>query len=337
MLKKQGEKMNNRSNSGKATAEAMTVEERKARAQKGVQRRKELSSLPKATHRGELIIGDVNISCAVLEDGRRVISEHGINNTLGSSGGKTIKLRDNQETDYGPLPLFIASKALHPFIANVFTTDDLAPIKYLDNGKEAIGYPASILPKVCDIWLKARDAKKLQPSQFNKAVKADILMRGLAHVGIQALVDEATGYERDREKNALAKILEAFVAKELQPWLKTFPDEYYRQIFRLYGLTYPPKKAHFRPGFIGTLTNEVVYERLAPELLPELKKEATKLEKKARLHQFLSTDVGHPKLREHLASLITLLKLSNSPEEFKQKVDLIHPRFGDTYEMNFNE
>ena len=304
--------MNNRSNSGKATAEAMTPEERKARAQKGVQRRKELSSLPKATHRGELIIGDVNISCAVLEDGRRIISEHGINNTLGSSGGKTIKLRDNQETDYGPLPLFIASKALHPFIGDVFTADDLTPIKYLDNGKEAIGYPASILPKVCDVWLKARDAKKLQPSQFNKAVKADILIRGLAHVGIQALVDEATGYERDREKNALAKILEAFVAKELQPWLKTFPDEYYRQIFRLYGLTYPPKKTHFRPGFIGTLTNEVVYERLAPELLPELKKEATKLEKKVRLHQFLSSDVGHPKLREHLASLITLLKLSNS-------------------------
>ena len=117
--------MNNRSNSGKATAEAMTPEERKARAQKGVQRRKELSSLPKATHRGELIIGDVNISCAVLEDGRRIISEHGINNTLGSSGGKTIKLRDNQETDYGPLPLFIASKALHPFIGDVFTADDL--------------------------------------------------------------------------------------------------------------------------------------------------------------------------------------------------------------------
>jgi len=329
--------MNNRSNSGKATAKAMTPEERKARAQKGVQRKKELASLPKATHRGELIIRDVNISCAVLEDGRRIISEHGINNTLGSSGGKTVKLRDNQESDYGPLPLFIASKALHPFIGNVFTTEDLTPIKYLDNGKEMTGYPASILPKVCDVWLKARDANKLQPSQLNKAIKADILMRGLAHVGVQALVDEATGYERDREKNALAKILEAFVAKELQPWLKTFPDEYYRQIFRLYGLSYPPKKAHFRPGFIGTLTNEVVYERLAPELLPELKKEATKLEKKARLHQFLSSDVGHPKLREHLASLITLLKLSNSPEEFKQKVDLIHPRFGNTYEMNFNE
>ncbi|WP_213032978.1 P63C domain-containing protein [Acinetobacter silvestris] len=329
--------MNNRVNSGKASAEAMTADERKARAMKGVERRKELAGLPKATHRGELIIGDVDISCAVLEDGRRIISEHGINSTLGSSGGKTVRLRDNQDSEYGPLPLFIASKALHPFISNVFTTEDLTPIKYLDNGKETTGYSASILPKVCDVWLKARDARTLQQSQLNKAVKADILMRGLAHVGVQALVDEATGYERDREKNALAKILEAFVAKELQPWLKTFPDEYYRQIFRLYNLPYPPKQANFRPGFIGTLTNELVYERLAPELLPELKKEASKLEKKAKLHQFLSSDIGHPKLREHLASLITLLKLAKSPEELKQNVDLIHPRFGKTYEMNFNE
>lgn len=328
--------MDNRVNSGKATAEKMTAEQRKERAMKGVEKKKILAGLPKATHRGELHIGDVVIPCAVLEDGLRIISENGINNTLGSAGGKAFRLRDSQNTEFGPLPLFISSKALHPFIPNVFDSMDLTPISYVDNGKIVIGYPASILPKVCDIWLKARDAKTLQSSQLPKAAKADILMRGLAHVGIAALVDEATGYERDREKNALAKILEAFVAKELQPWLKTFPDEYYRLIFKLYNLPYPPKKNNFRPGFIGRLTNEVVYERLAPELLPELKKEANKLNKRARLHQFLTSDVGHPKLREHLASLVTLMKLSNSPDDFKQKVDMIHPKFGNTYEMNFD-
>ena len=325
--------MSNKSNSGKAAAAAMTAEQCKDRAMKGVKKRKELASLPKATHKGELHIGDIIISCAVLEDGRRILSEIGINSILGSTGGRSLKLRDTQESEHGPLPLFIASKALHPFIGNVFNDVDLAAIQYVDGSKTVVGYSASILPKVYDVWLKARDAKTLQVSQLPKAIKADILMRGLAHVGIQALVDEATGYERDREKNALAKILEAFVAKELQPWLKTFPDEYYKQIFRLYGLTYPPKQAHFRPAFIGTLTNDVVYERLAPELLPELKKEASKLERKARLHQFLTSEVGHPKLREHLASLITLMKLSATPDEFKQKVNMIHPKFGNTYEM----
>jgi len=39
-------------------------------------------------------------------------------------------------------------------------------------------------------------------------------------VGIIALVDEATGYQRLREELALASILEKFIAKEPQPWTK---------------------------------------------------------------------------------------------------------------------
>lgn len=45
--------------------------------------------------------------------------------------------------------------------------------------------------------------------------RSEILVRGFARVSIIALVDEATGYQRDRAKNALAAILEAFIAKEL--------------------------------------------------------------------------------------------------------------------------
>jgi hypothetical protein len=39
------------------------------------------------------------------------------------------------------------------------------------------------------------------------------LLRGFARVGIIALVDEATGFQRDRTKDALSKILEAYIAK----------------------------------------------------------------------------------------------------------------------------
>jgi hypothetical protein len=61
------------------------------------------------------------------------------------------------------------------------------------------------------------------------AERADILMRGLAHIGIIALVDEATGYQRDRARDALTRILEAFIAKELQPWLRTFRADFYQE------------------------------------------------------------------------------------------------------------
>ena len=155
----------------------------------------------KAEYKGELIIGDIVIPCAVLSDGTRVIGESGISSHLGSIGGKSYRLRDKLEISRGgPVPMFLASKALEPFIDMVFDEEDLIPLEYPSGNTTIIGYKAEILPKVCEIWLKAREEKTLQASQLPKAKKAEILMRGLAYIGITALVDEATGYQYDREK-----------------------------------------------------------------------------------------------------------------------------------------
>lgn len=320
---------------GKALAAKMTKQERYEKAMKMVEAKKIRKDALVAQYRGDIKIGDVLIPCAVLSDGTRVVSELGINSTLGSSGGKNYKLRKETESDKGPLPLFVASKALQPFISSTFDDKDLSPIEYIDGKKISRGYPATILPKVCEIWLKAKDDGTLQDSQLPKAKKAEIMMRGLAKVGVIALVDEATGYQKDREKDALAKILEAFVAKELQPYLKAFPAEYYEELFRLYNLKFPPEKPQWRPSFFGRITNNVIYARLAPELLPELKLSASKIEKKTRLHQWLTNDIGHPKLREHLASIVTIMKLSEDKENFFKMVDKIHPKFNTNYEIDF--
>ena len=80
--------------------------------------------------------------------------------------------------------------------------------------------------------------------------------------------------------------------------------------------TIPPLKNNQFPQFFGHITNNAVYSRLAPELLPELKKAANKQEKKAKLHQFLTQDVGHPKLREHLASVLPCSKLRKIKNNF---------------------
>ena len=94
---------------------------------------------------------------------------------------------------------------------------------------------------------------------------------GLARVGIIALVDEATGYQRDRAKDSLARTLEACIAKELQPYLPTFPADFYQEMFRLRGMDYPNDTVQ-RPRSFGVLTKDIVYDRLAPGVLEELKK-----------------------------------------------------------------
>lgn len=328
---------------GTARMAKLTPEERKAAASKAAKAKSELSKLPKPTHVGTLKIGDAEIPCAVLPDGKRLLSQRGVMSAIGRKyGSKDFQLAAEIGESFGGgnFPVYLAVSSLKPFIDAELAAVVSSPIKYLDPtaNSAAFGLDASLLPKILDVWLSARDAGVLaNAAQQATAAKADVLMRGLAHVGIIALVDEATGFQKDREKDALAKILEAFVAKELQPWVRTFPTEYYEHLFRLYGYPFPPEgKPQWRPQFFGRITNAVVYDRLAPELLPELKKAASKAERKAKLHQWLSGDVGHPRLREHLASIVTLLKLSKSPKEFRDLVDRIHPKFGETYQFDFS-
>lgn len=319
---------------GKARMAKLTPEERKAAASKAARARAEIAKLPQATHEGTITIGDVEIPCAVLPDGRRLLTQSGVMQALGRA--RQAKGRGYYDADVN-LPAFLTAKNLKPFITDALLVTSSQIEFRLKSGVRAFGYPAEILPKICDVYLNASDKKALTHTQQHIAAKAMVLMRGLAHVGIIALVDEATGFQKDRAKDALAKILEAFVAKELQPWVRTFPADYYEQLFRLYGYEYPPTgKPQWRPQFFGRITNEVVYNRLAPDLLPELKKAASKAERKAKLHQWLTNDIGHPKLREHLSSIITLMKLARTPEEFRDLVDRIHPRFGDTMQLDFS-
>ena len=183
------------------------------------------------------------------------------------------------------------------------------------SGSRAYAFRAENLPKVCEVYLKARDAGALLKSQENMAKACEILVRGLARAGILALVDEATGYQKDRARDALAKILEAFIAKELQPYVKTFKSGFYEEMFRLRGLPFDGSAK--RPQYIGRLTNNLVYSRLAPGVLMEPQaKNPVIPEKGRRKHQHLTREVGHQGLKDHLIQVTSLMRASDNWEEF---------------------
>lgn len=320
--------MNKRANSGYATNAKMTYEQKRERAMKGVEARKIRASLPKATHTGQLAIGETLLDVAVLDNNIRIITQQAVFDALGRPSRGNARLINT--------PVFMDAKNLQPFI-NQELNELINKIDYIDkNGNIKTGYNALILPLVADLYLKVREAGALHRTQQETALKAEILVRSLAKVGITALVDEATGYQDERAKDDLAKIFEAFIAKELQPWVKTFPDDYYKELFRLYGLEYPPKNGKVaRPQFFGNVTNKVIYKKLAPEILPELKKQAQKYTKSTKLHQGLTPDKGHPDLLKLVSSVTTIMKLSKDKDEFFEKVDLIHPDFDNNYTLQF--
>lgn len=326
------EKVTGKAVGGAARAAALSPERRRDIAKRAAAAKAEISKLPKATHDSAdhpLKIGGVEIPCYVLEDGTRVLSQRGMVAGLGMTYGSGQGGADR-------LTGFAMGKGISPFINKDVLPLIENPIKFRHSsgGGVAFGYPATILADLCDAVLAARKAGALQKQQEHIAHQAEILVRGFARVGIIALVDEATGYQKERSKDALAAILEAFVAKELQPYVKTFPPDFYEQMFRLRGLPYPPERASYKPQYFGVLTNDVVYKRLAPGLLQELKKETARDERKGKLHQRLTPNLGHPKLREHLASVTTVMKLSKDYDDFILKLDTVHPRYGETKAMD---
>lgn len=320
---------------GDARAKKLSPERRREIAQAAIQARWVKAGkepVPIATHDGEIRIGDLNIECAVLADGRRVLSQRGVGRALGRKhGGEDFRRRQGG----GELPIYIGAANLKPFISKELEAVVSKPIFYRAGVNTAHGIQATVLPQICDVWLKARDAGVLKAAQLPIAAKADIIVRGLAHTGIIALVDEATGYQDARAKDALAKILEAFIAKELRKWISTFPTDYYKELFRLRGWTFPnlPADQRKRPVLVGKITNDVIYDRLAPGVRSELNRVTPRDDKgrlKHKLFQRLTDDVGHPKLREHLASVITLMRASDNWQHFMHMLNRSLPRYGDT-------
>ena len=318
---------------GKARANSLTAKQRSEIARKAAAGRW-LADLPQATHEGEVEIGEATISCAVLESGQRVLTQSDFMRALGRA--RQAKGRSHYDGDVN-MPAFLTAKNLKPFIS-----DDLAvtssQIEFkTSRGAKAFGYPAELLPKVCDVFLDAEEAGVLMQSQAHVAAQAKILIRGLAHVGIAALVDEATGYQEVRDRKALQAILERYLTDEWAKWTKTFPDDFYKNLFRLKGVPYPPKGGR-KPQYVGHWTNDVVYSRLAPGVLSDLKKKNPRSdetgERKKKHHQFLTRDYGHPALKEHLSNVTFLMAGCSDWGTFQSMLNKAKPKHGNTLEMD---
>lgn len=318
---------------GKARAASMTPERRSEIARSAAAARH--GTLREAISREGIVrVGGVELQCYVLDDETRVLARASFVRAIGRTGKVKGGRRFDEEFQ---TPVFLTAENLRAYFPSDIEVNS-KPILFTDGDSQMIGYRAELLPDVCDIFADADRAGVLRANQRHIAKACRTLSRGLTRVGIIGLIDEATGYQRERAADALARILEDFIAKELQPWVKTFPPEFYDNLFRLRGLHFPRDTVK-RPQYFGHLTNDVVYKRLAPGIVEELRKVTPKLPSGRRKYQYfrrLSDDVGHPKLREHLASVVTVMMLSNTYDDFLSKLDRVKPRYGETLPLPFD-
>lgn len=322
---------------GRVRAEKLSKDERSEIARLGAMTRwsKQGKAVPLSATYGAadkpLVIGDIQIPCYVLADGTRVLAQRGLQSGIGlSEGGGKSGARKIVE-----LLERLSEKGID--IRGLVARAN-SPIRFMPprGGNPADGYEATILPDLCAVLIDAEQQGVLDKRLSRLARRAATLQHGFATVGIIALVDEATGYQEVRQRDALAKILEKFVAKELRPWISTFPPTFYEQIYRLNGWDYQAKTG--RPGVIGHWTNNIVYKRLAPGVWRELNRITPRNDRgklKHKLFQRLTDDIGHPKLKEHLAAVLMLMKYSENWSVFMSRLDNEFPQWGETMMLPF--
>ena len=320
------------SKGGRIRADKLSKEKRSEIAKtSAVARWEREKRLPRATHGSQdrpLHIADIAIDCYVLDNGVRVISQRGMFRGMGFSRGGP---REDAENDGGAeLPRFATQNWIKPFISNELELALRTPILFRSGAGKSFGYPATILADLCDAILAARAAGATTPRQDNIVARAEQLVRGFARVGIIALVDEATGYQEERDRDELHRILAVYLSEERLAWAKRFPDEFYKQLYRLKNWTWP--NGGRRSPLVGKITNLIVYDRLPDGVLEELKhRNPTEPEtgrRRWKHHQFLSEDFGQPDLRDHLLQLVAVMRVSKTWAAFEKNIEEAFPKPG---------
>jgi hypothetical protein len=319
---------------GQARAKSLSATKRSEIARAAAEKRWEKDGrlVARATHEGPLTIGNIEIECAVLEDGTRVMSRASFVRAMGRKG----KVKGGQKyAKESGLPVFVAADNLKPFIPDDLESNSTPILYRTKNGVQAMGYRYMLLPLVCNVFLDAKEQGALLPNQEHIAQRCKILSRGFAVVGLAALIDEATGYQEVRDRQALQAILDKYLRKEFAAWAKRFPDEFYQHIFRMRGWQWKGMYVN-GPRVLANYTKDIVYKRLTTGILEELERVNPKDDRGIRPtkhHQWLTEDVGHPALAQHIYAVMGLMRISQSWDEFKAHLDRAFPRKGATLSL----
>ncbi len=315
---------------GAARAEALSPEERSEIARKAAAARwgtdetnpeepepeilEPSVAMPIARWRGALNIVGLEVPCYVLDNGTKIIGRTSATEVLtGIKGG-------------GALEKYIGVKALEPFINKERVLEKLVPFRLLEvEGLEKAvkGLPADLMIELCQGFVAALQASldpastypRLTDRQVQMALKASMFLSACAKVGLEALIDEATGYQYERPEDALQVKLRAFIAEELRAWEKTFPDELWLEFGRLTGWH---GTLHSRPKWWGKLVIEMIYDTLDPDVAEYLK--THKPPPGIKWFQQLTDNYGARQLVSRCYEVIGMAKPCSNMRELRDRV-----------------
>lgn len=304
------DKSSKQAKGGEARARALSPQERSEIASKAARGRWEkkrqegLSDEPYSMFRGSLELGDVSIECHVLDDLRRVFTTREVVRAL--SPGR----------ESGNLAAYLQS---NPIINSDLVLGSALEFRVPGTQLRAKGYEAETLIEICDSYIEADLQGLLKSNQLSLARQASAIVRASAKVGIIALIDEATGYQKFRNKRELQLKFQAFIADEMQEWAKMFPDEFWLELARLEGVKYSPRS---RPLRWGRYVMMFVYDAIDKDIGRELRKKNPDPHFKKNHHQWLKR-FGRESVNNQIQKVVAIMQLCDDMPEFRQKFDRV--------------
>ena len=290
-----------------------------------------MSKVTDNIYSGELQIGSYIFQCFVINSSSRVIQ---------ASSLALVMSRELGVKDYKKQ---IQKLVKHPLLRDKYGEMPSAlenPIEFVLDEKPVKGYDGTIIIDICNLFVSGRRLGILDEVDYKVLRFAEAMLVAIAKTGINALIDEVTGFQRERSSDALRILLEKYLTDEFAKWSKTFPDDFYIEMFRLRKMQFPPMEGNRKPAYIGHLTNDIIYSRLAPGVLSELRRLNPVNERGNRArrhHQYLTRDIGHTALTAHLSGVIYLMKANRTWRQFYAKLNHVSPKLGDSFELLFNE
>lgn len=270
---------------------------------------------PFSMFRGEVMLGNRKLECHVLNDLRRVLTQREVVRAI-STGS------DSEGRESGNLGRYLQR--------NPLTADgkfDAGPVIEFDvpgTSQVANGYEATLLIEICDKYLEAKEQGLLKPSQYKLVAQAGIIMRACAKLGIIALIDEATGFQQHRARNALQLKIQAFIVEELQEWARMFPEEFWLELARMEGIHYSPRN---RPLRWGKYVMMFVYDAIDSDIGKELRAKNPNPKFQRNHHQWM-TKYGRDRVNNQIQRVIAVMKMCDNMDDFRKKFARVFKRAG---------
>lgn len=263
----------------------------------------EASDIPFAKWRGKIDLGGDELDVYVLNTEDRVIAMRSAVTAMTNTPG-------------GDLETYIGAKSLKPFINKDLFLEELVQFSIPGTQFLGKGLTTEQFEIVCRAYVQALyQGANLTDRQREIAIKCAVLTSGLTRTGLDALIDEATGYQYERAEDALQVKLRAFIADELRDWEKTFPDELWEEFGRLTGWKTPLQT---RPKWWGKLVIEMIYDTLDPDVAEYLK--ANKPPAGIHWHRQLTENLGVRQLVSRCWEVIGMAKTCDDIHELRQRV-----------------